>query len=544
MSFLKDALAYASIGLAVFPLTPGSKRPIAGSKGLKDATTDLAKIGLWWGHQYPDANIGVATGAISGTVVLDVDVKPWKGVHGDKTLAALVSEHGTLPPTPEQTTWSGGTQYVFAHAPGVRNSAGRLGPGLDIRGEGGYIVAAPSTVTDDGRSGTYVWVRSPFDRTLAPMPEWLFERIKTGQTTTHSNTTNAPGWADPLVHGVAEGCRDDTCWRLIRRYAAMRPVLSKDEVLGFMLAWARGCDPEFPEADAREKVERAFTEMHTSLVDLPLTDAGNAERMIALYGDRFRWATDREEWLAWDGQRWARGSAEVVKGLALDVARLTQGGAIRLDTEARPKGQSTRRAVLKHTLYAESARGIANAVQVAKVLPSVWVEGRALDSRPDLLNVANGTLDLRTFELRAHDPRDLLTRVIKVPYEPTAGAPLWQRFLEDVFCGRQDVIEYVQRAVGYTLTGSITEQCFFLLHGSGANGKSTFVGVLTALMADYATKVEQEAILVPDRRGRGATPELVVFVGKRFAYVDELEEGRQLDEARVKALTGSERGTG
>jgi putative DNA primase/helicase len=135
--------------------------------------------------------------------------------------------------------------------------------------------------------------------------------------------------------------------------------------------------------------------------------------------------------------------------------------------------------------------------------------------------------------------------VIETPYVPEATAPLWLRFLDDVFCGRQDVVDYVQRAVGYTLTGSTQEQCFFLLHGAGANGKSTFVGVLTALLGEYATKLDQEAVLAADRnRGRGATPELVVLEGRRLAYVDEMEESRQLDEARVKALTGSERTTG
>jgi len=181
MSFLKDALAYASMGLAVFPLTPGSKRPIAGSNGLKDATTDPARIGLWWGTQHPDANIGIVTGAISGITVLDVDSK--KDVHGDMTLAALVAEHGSLPLTPKQATPSGGTHYVFAYAPGVRNSAGKLGKGLDIRGDGGYIAVAPSVVSEDRRTGTYTWERAPFDQALAPMPAWLLERVESAGAT-------------------------------------------------------------------------------------------------------------------------------------------------------------------------------------------------------------------------------------------------------------------------------------------------------------------------------------------------------------------------
>src|SRR5215470_17984700 len=151
MSLLKEALAYASLGLAVFPITPGSKRPLAGSRGLKDATTNRGQIGVWWGVDHPDANIGIATGAVSGITVLDVDTK--NGARGAETLAALVAQHDALPQTLEQTTPSGGMHYIFQHAPGVGNSAGTLGPGLDVRGDGGYIVVAPS-VTDQG---VYAW---------------------------------------------------------------------------------------------------------------------------------------------------------------------------------------------------------------------------------------------------------------------------------------------------------------------------------------------------------------------------------------------------
>src|SRR2546425_645780 len=119
---LAAALQYAQRGWAVFPLVAGTKQPLT-TNGFKAATTDPGQVRLWW-TEYPDANIGVATGKASGITVLDVDVKPWQGKQGDKTLAALIDEHGAPPPTLKQTTWSGGTQYVFAYAEGVRNSVG------------------------------------------------------------------------------------------------------------------------------------------------------------------------------------------------------------------------------------------------------------------------------------------------------------------------------------------------------------------------------------------------------------------------------------
>ncbi len=545
-AMLDAALEYAARGWAVLPLEVGGKRPIT-AHGCKDATTDADQVRAWW-TETPDANVGVATGAVSGITVLDVDVKPWKNKHGDKTLAALIGEHGSLPPTLVQTTWSGGTQYVFAYARGVGNSTGRVGKDLDIRGDGGYIVVPPSRVGEDGREGVYAWLTDPAQMSLAAMPSWLLDRVKSegaGTVETNGTRANTPGWADEKVSGVTEGSRDQDCVRLLGRYSTMRPPLSKDEVLAFMFAWAEQCHPPFPEETICEKVERLFEKYSShELLRYPLTDAGNAERTVALHVDRFRWLTDTEDWLAWDGRRWAPGSADQVRRYALDAARQVQASAVRLDADKREDGVPSKKKAMLHGLESESARAVNAAVTLARLSPDIQATSADFDQAPDLLNCANGTLDLRTFELRPHAPSDRLTRIITTPYEPDAKAPAWLRFLDEVFLGKAEVIEYVQRCVGYTLTGSIEEQCLFFLHGSGANGKSTFVAVLTALLGEYATKLDQEAVLTPDRKQRGATPELVVLVGKRFAYVDELEEGRQLDEARVKALTGSERGTG
>src|SRR5262249_47327084 len=158
--------------------------------------------------------------------------------------------------------------------------------------------------------------------------------------------------------------------------------------------------------------------MATDLLDYPLTDAGNAERMVVLFGDQFRWVTDREEWLAWDGRRWEPGRSDLVKGCALETAPAPLAARGRMAGEEVRRGRPTMEDLCKHCLSAESARGLKKAVQVARLLNKVWVQAEALDAHSDLLNVANGTLDLRTFEIRPHNRADMLTRVINVPYEP------------------------------------------------------------------------------------------------------------------------------
>src|SRR5262249_43973463 len=142
---------------------------------------------------------------------------------------------------------------------------------------------------------------------------------------------NAPGWADELIGGVSEGSRDDSAIRLIGRYSQMRPALSRAEIERFMLASAASCEPPWGEAVVLEKADGLFKARDQGLLALPLTDVGNAERLVYLHGDRFRWAVERKTWLAWDGRRWAEGSEDRVRALALDAIRQTQAAAVRLD---------------------------------------------------------------------------------------------------------------------------------------------------------------------------------------------------------------------
>src|SRR5215467_10923044 len=133
---------------------------MAGSRGFKDATTDAGQIRSWW-TETPEANIGIATGAVSQISVLDVDIKEWEAKHGDETLRTLIAQHGELPATLKQETWSGGFQVIFAYAPKAAQGASCYGLDLDGRNDGGYIVAPPSRVVAENREGVYQWAGDP-----------------------------------------------------------------------------------------------------------------------------------------------------------------------------------------------------------------------------------------------------------------------------------------------------------------------------------------------------------------------------------------------
>jgi Bifunctional DNA primase/polymerase, N-terminal/Primase C terminal 1 (PriCT-1) len=199
MSIMHDAaLQLAQKGLAVFPCQPRGKQP-ACDAGLHAATTDIERINRWW-KAFPELNIGIATGKVSGIFVLDID-----GEDGEGSLSKLEGAHGALPPTTEVITGKGRHCYFRTGKHRIANSAGQLGPGLDIRGDGGYVIAPPS-IHPSGRS--YCWsVDAMCD--FAAAPDWLIAMIaaakgsgKVGKPLEH--------WHSVLTEKICNGQRNAT----------------------------------------------------------------------------------------------------------------------------------------------------------------------------------------------------------------------------------------------------------------------------------------------------------------------------------------------
>jgi putative DNA primase/helicase len=161
------------------------------------------------------------------------------------------------------------------------------------------------------------------------------------------------------------------------------------------------------------------------------------------------------------------------------------------------------------------------------------------DSDPWLLNVLNGTLELKTSKLRTHRREDLITRIVPVGFDSEARCPRWDSFLDEIMAGDRDMIKYLQKVIGYSLTGSNQEQVIFILYGSGANGKSTFVATIHRLLESYAKKTPTETLLV--KNTSGISNDIARLNGARFVSADEAEHGRHLAESLVKQLTGGDK---
>ena len=314
--------------------------------------------------------------------------------------------------------------------------------------------------------------------------------------------------------------------------ALRRKGAGRDELLAALLAAndAR-CSPPLLDAEVDAIVDSLLRyDPESPLLALNLSDFGNAERLKAHVGNRFAYVHSWGAWLHHDSVRWARdGSGEAIRA-ALATLRAVAAEA------GKVSDGDQRAELLKHALDSESSARIAAMVTLGQSL--LPIDNEALDRDPDVLNVANGTLDLRTAMLRPHDRGDWITRVCPVAWDPDAKAPRWEAFLHRAMGGNEHLIAFLQRAIGYSLTGHTNEQVLLLLYGTGANGKSTFLETLRNLLADYAAIADFTTFLKRD--GEGARNDLARLVGARFVSAVEAEAGKPLAEALVKQLTGGD----
>jgi putative DNA primase/helicase len=281
--------------------------------------------------------------------------------------------------------------------------------------------------------------------------------------------------------------------------------------------------------------------------DVHLTDLGNARRIVRRHGRDLRYVHPWKTWLNWDGRRWA----EDVTGEAVRRVKETQDALFRSaaegikalgdvgDDKAAAAEKARLARLMGHALKWEDARNIARSLDLARSEPCVPALPGHFDADPLLLNVLNGTLDLRTGQLRPHRREDLLTKLSSVNFDPAAACPLWRKFLDRIMGGNEDLIGYIQRVVGYGLSGDVSEQCMWFFHGDGANGKSTFIATALAMLGDYGMQAVGDLLMV--KHNESHPTERADLCGKRFVATIETEEGKRMAEALMKQITGGDK---
>jgi putative DNA primase/helicase len=261
-----------------------------------------------------------------------------------------------------------------------------------------------------------------------------------------------------------------------------------------------------------------------------LTDMGNAQRLVSLHGKdllyTYKWGT----WLIWNGLRWLKDEVGEVERRAKDVARSIYAEASKVDDK------DLRAAIVSHAKATEAeSKRRAMIVSAQCELP---VDIDDLDRDPWLLNVRNGTLNLKTGELHPHGREDRITKLAPVEYDRNAEAPTWRNFLQSIMGDNLGLMTFLQKAVGYTLTGSTREQCLFILYGLGGNGKSTFLETIKELLGDYAQDTSTETFML--KKNQVIPNDIAALRGARFVKAVEVEGGRRMAEVVVKQMTGGD----
>jgi putative DNA primase/helicase len=263
------------------------------------------------------------------------------------------------------------------------------------------------------------------------------------------------------------------------------------------------------------------------------TDIGNGELFAEEHAARLRYVAEQHRWIVWRDGRWCPDAlGEHERAAKTTAQRLLTCAAAIEDTDQRSRAA-------KWAAISQSEPRLRAMLSLARWEPDVVVSAAHLDAHPLLLACANGTIDLTTGALCPSRPADLITRGTNVAYDPDATCPRWERFLMEVFAGDLELVAFVQRLIGYCCTGDTREHILAVLHGGGCNGKTTLVEVLKLLLGDLAVTAAFDTF-ARTRGDRGPRNDLARLHGARLVTASESGEGRRLDEATVKEITGGD----
>lgn len=418
-----------------------------------------------------------------------------------------------------------------------------------FRGQGGYGVTLVTEGPGDALTAVAVGYNAVGVRgaSLSHKPELiaeLAEGLRGTQVIVCGDNDNAgEGFTRRLVEGLAaheievfaleipHSGDDLTDWRardphafplaLHRAVKAARPVRDRAEVeaaaVSAELTERTGADTV--SGDQGAEAARILAGLIQRYGE---SDAMNAHALVSWSDGRIKYAPGLGFYV-WNGRTWERSEVKVRQEVHRMGAALILANKL---AEAKPFTMTTRIDALLTEL---------------RSVPSVHVDASAFDARPDLLSFRNGVVDLRTGKLRPHDKRDMLTFSLPLDYDPSATAPRWERFIEEIMPGMDEMPPYLRRLVGYGITGYTSEQCFAVLWGTGANGKSVFTDTLTEV---FGTITKTTPFATFEDKGSGGIPnDIAALRGARLVMASEGESGKPMSEAVLKRVTGKDKVT-
>jgi putative DNA primase/helicase len=551
--------AYAVMGWRVFPChtivkgkctcgkgsecaSPG-KHPRT-SQGVKNASNDVATIQAWR-EQWPESNWALACGRESGVVVIDIDPRH----NGYESIEEYENARpeGNLPKTLRATSGGGGRHLIFKYPDGVTSVSNRQNwlPGVDIKADGGYIILPPSEHISGGK---YSWDKDYGWGKTNPLPMPADVLLAISKPTPGGSTREGLSDTANILDGVPEGKRDDILFRWacrLRRQHENDDDGGRAAVTALVLHAAARSTPPFPEKEARAKVDQAFKQDHSDS-DLtlesydihPMTDVGNKERFIDMYESDILYVKGGG-WVRWTGIKWEDISDQEILHMAEQVHTSITRDISRVDSTDTVR----RKQLTAWRKVTQSTARIAAIEKTAQTDPRLLRDMSQFDAVPHLLACRDAVIDLRSGTTRSASPDDLITKTSPVLFKKEFDPSPWRRFLETVTDGDEELLEYLQLAAGYTLTGSNKNECLFIVSGPPASGKSTFMEALHEALGDYATTTQSDTLMY--RHNRDAPKdEIARMAGVRYVGVSEIRSGESFNEVLIKQITGGDKITG
>jgi putative DNA primase/helicase len=580
------ALDYASRGWRVIPLynikPDGScvcgkpdcdgnsrgKHPRV-TKWQETASSDTKKVEYWWG-MWPQSNVGVMCGQETGFMVVDVD-----GPTGEESLRDREW------PTTQKVKTGRGCHYHFKWPElgfPLKNNAGIL-PGIDVKVGKGQVAMPPSAHYNGSR---YEWEVGPDECELAEAPAWFVEilkekygpkkrleenlkKLENNKKTAINNRYAQRAFEDEvaavtfakegnrnvqlnnsafkLATLVASGGLDEWDVRRQLERAAERAGLGEGEIeatLNSALGAGKHHPRAIPEQPGREvfkslgktgKSQEAPTEEPKKRF-LTLNNRGNVERLLDLHRGDLKYVREFKDWIKWTGKNWERDETAPYTALDDVIANLY--------VETRDCEDDKKRAELaKFSSSCGNNNSYTATTALAAKNPKFSLSVLALDADDCKLNLQNGVLDLNDFALLTHNPAYRLMKIAGYGFNENAKCERWEQFLKEVFENKESIIDYIQRVVGYSLTGSMAEKCFFFLYGSdGDNGKSIFLEIMRELGGEYAKNADISTFLIS--KNEKVRDDLAALYGARIITTAEPEEGSRFSMAVIKPWTGGD----
>jgi len=364
---------------------------------------------------------------------------------------------------------------------------------------------------------------------------------------------NSPSEADLALAGLLAfwtGPDPETIERLMRQSKLLRPkwddhrsylvdtILHALEGRTEFYAWQSIIHPPTTvtatsaTSDSPAQIDSAVHPTQTSAAGgliAPYSDSANSHLLVQKFGSDIRFTEDCG-WMVFSSSHFFR-DPEGVRIMA--IAKNTAGQLF-----ASAQNAPDRDAAIKHAKQSQNRRALESMEVLARAEPGVLANINDFDADPWLLNVQNGTIDLRTRQLRPHRAADLISKIAGTHYDPSATATIWHQFLDRVMAGDHKLISYLQRVIGYSLTGFSNERALHFFYGDGCNGKSVFSEVILYLSGGYGLVMGSDLLMA---RMPGAIPnDIAALRGQRVVFLNETQQGSAFDEQKLKALTGGD----